>query len=421
MVETFTNYTISVKNLKEHNIPELLTGYSVTHKIDSIGVRVYIGPEGTILKGRVQSYFWDDLTNNTQVVFNGELLLNERKIYPHAGEICNVRSSRIIHKVTRNITNVDTLYAEINNLLQLTEQYPIDGLIFTPLDNNKPIYRWKYIRTLDLHFDGTYWTVSNGKEFRKKVIDTGKILTTSGIYEINKNFQVTRKRDDKIKPNSEDEARSFVSDFSLSSYTIKGIDLYFYKLAHQEERKNILQPYSGTILDLGSGNGDTIKYMTNYNKIYLVEPKRDIGEQCTFYNKDIKIIQSNVENLTFLEERFDVISLLFSLTLIENYNNLTYLVKKHLKAGGVVLILTLIYKEDYSPYIEKHNGKIMIDIGPIYYSEYIVDIEKLIHLFSEVDVTLVKQWVLGEGMFMSPSERRLSSYYKGFIFQKNTD
>lgn len=129
-----------------------------------------------------------------------------------------------------------------------------------------------------------------------------------------------------------------IKDYQKEAMIVKGV-------IKQSEKKQ-----SKTLLDIGCGTGEHLKYLSSDFQCMGVDINRDMVEIARNKVLDATFKVANMVNFS-LGEKFDVIICLFgSIGYVQNFNNLVKTLEnfnKHLNEKGLAIVEPWIFKKDF--------------------------------------------------------------------------
>lgn len=131
------------------------------------------------------------------------------------------------------------------------------------------------------------------------------------------------------------------------------------------ENLNIKDRENLEVLEVGPGNGRSIKFFKQYNpnlKISALEISKNMCEIIRKNNPDIKIINANILDYSFKNQRFDIIQMIAVIHLfpIADAKIVLKKIRGLLKKDGYLVIGTTINESDTEGYYEKEDYNIKV-------------------------------------------------------------
>lgn len=209
-------------------------------------------------------------------------------------------------------------FDKVNALLSTPIDYPVDGIIFTPIRvpfdrlriSENPDLRlypesckWKFPEMLSIDFvyrdrklysrvrDELIPFEAPSFSFEKNVdFDSFEDVRDGDIIEVKASFTsdpikliYSRHRPDKFKPNGIVTAKIVWKNMldPLTVDTISGKNFYLVRKYHNSIKRELLQyTNSGSLLlDIGSGRGGDLSKFNNFSKILCIEPNPEFAEE----------------------------------------------------------------------------------------------------------------------------------------------
>lgn len=253
-----------------------------------------------------------------------------------------------------------------------------DGIIFTSLGKySDPVYKTKPQPTIDI-------SIPVEKEMEEVVKEWGwnfSNVENPGIYEVNSEGKILRRRFDKSTPNPPSIIKKTLSDKSWIEYEeiMKREKMQMMRYHHNKIKDGIISRLRGLLIDVGSGQGgDISKWVRNkkLKKVVAVEPDKGMAEE---FRKRVK--RSGGEKIKLLNKPLDPS---FSLDNCDKPRNMTMFfclsqVMVNFKEGGELTKLLkkldvqsvhiinmfeedVLYESNERWSIRKYNEKRMVDI-----------------------------------------------------------
>ncbi len=168
----------------------------------------------------------------------------------------------------------------------------------------------------------------------------------------------------------------------------------FQTILYIEYFKNCLPPDNSKLLNIGSGGGKFLKYLSEMNNSYLlfgldhsiemVKLSKKVNERA-IDQKRLKIIQGSVTDLSFKESIFDVVTAFETVQFWPDIDKSFFEIWRVLKSGGFFLIINR-YPAEGSKWWEK--VKIKSD------KDYINKLEKAGFEQTTIDLNFKPGWIV---------------------------
>lgn len=227
-------------------------------------------------------------------------------------------------------------FDKINKILSVTLDYPVDGLIFTPIktpfDSLKisdkmdlrefpESCKWKPPEMLsaDFRLQGRELLVSVGGEeipFEARGFDMEQNVDWDSLIDVEDGEIIemkatvgkeetklfySRHRPDKFKPNSLKAVRTIWGNIldPITVDTLSGKNFYLVRKYHNSIKRELLQftNQGSYLLDIGSGKGGDLSKFNNFSKILCIEPNPDNVTEFKRRFKDYPQLQSKLKLL----------------------------------------------------------------------------------------------------------------------------
>lgn len=153
---------------------------------------------------------------------------------------------------------------------------------------------------------------------------------------------------------------TLANEYNTREYTI---GYNFWKNIYDD--LNLRNEENISFLEIGPGHGRNIKFLKQYNnkfKITVIEISKNMCNIIRNDNPDIQIINDNILNYNFDNEKFDIIQMIAVIHLfpLEDAKNILRNIKGYLKDNGYLIIGTTINQSDMEGYYEKNDYNIKV-------------------------------------------------------------
>jgi mRNA (guanine-N7-)-methyltransferase len=303
--------------------------------------------------------------------------------------------TNIVEYPSQNPVNIKNIYEAAKAVWgrKASFPYPLDGLIFTPTDEeyfSRNIYKWKDEPTIDFYYKGNKLHLAgfngSGKEYMvlpfegydgkgsfrtntkvvKNEIFTDKVAPENvrkgllkapipgdpgvGEFKFEDNtFKLVRKRPDKTFPNgveSSNQVWESISNPLLPKELFVGPGAM--RDYHSEIKSKLIMKYAKgkSVIDIGSGKGEDVsKYVKAESKpvvgFDIVEEEYPHPNYMTFH----KVPSETYKIKNYVKQKYDVININFAIHYFlknkKTFESLVMNIHENLKKGGVIMATVL--------------------------------------------------------------------------------
>ncbi len=455
------------------NIARNMSHWAVTPKVDGVRRFVVIANAEVYSLGTAKEVAHLKITpltdgedctgmngSNAVTILDCELannILYAFDIPVHDGVYCGNRSfderTHIMDRVVDELagSGIDILvkpyetFSSFDKLKRLYEQFSddefeIDGMIFCNVQEGymQPVPKWKMYSTVDLEVKRGSLVTCDG--YVVNMQHTHLPDDAFGIWEFSyadDTLDAKRSRPDKLQANSMGIVEKNMFG-SVPGTLFTGHGFYLMRKYHNRVKNALIREagdFKATLLDIGTGQGGDVTKWSRVSRIFCVEPTEDCGREVQRRQKKagiktkITFIEYRLEDIDtdYIDEKVDIITAFFCMNQwsSNDWRMLKDVVtqkgskrcrllaiamtgpKKH-KSSNLQIVMR---KDD--KYNVKMFGTRIMDID-----ETIVIPSKLTKLMKECGMKLIKEERLDVNDFMTSDERRLSSMYTMFKYQK---
>lgn len=322
-------------------------------------------------------------------------------------------------------------------------KYCMDGLIFvdTSQDYIKPVFKWKAKITVDLEVSEKLGTC-DGQTVDLNVSNVS--ILEPGIWEFaydaaSNELIAVKPRHDKLQGNSLNIVMTNLF-YSVPGTMFSGKGFYLMRKYHNRVKKQLLlqaKDKNATIMDIGTGQGGDVGKWKRASSVLCVEPSEkaflemheryrdtDLGSlEVTLLNCRLQ----DVDISTSITKKITIFTLFFCMNMFEpeDWRKLEEVViqkgSKECRLLAIAMTDPKAHDSECFTIKKKDNNKYNVSIHDtriIDIDEVSVDPKFFTETMKRCGMRLVKQQALDGYTFMTIDEKKLSSMYTMFVYEK---